>query len=90
MKFGELLQLLKDDDLVIITADHGNDPTYTEPTTRERKYRSSPIHRPCRAVADLRHLIPLRQSERRSRTILKKCAGGDARTSVLEQLKQSF
>ena len=29
VKFGELLQLLKDDDLVIITADHGNDPTYT-------------------------------------------------------------
>ena len=27
VKFGELLQLLKDDDLVIITADHGNDPT---------------------------------------------------------------
>ena len=29
VQFGELLQLLKDDDLVIITADHGNDPTYT-------------------------------------------------------------
>lgn len=29
VKFGELLQLLEDDDLVIITADHGNDPTYT-------------------------------------------------------------
>ncbi|MEI3195339.1 MAG: phosphopentomutase [Lachnospiraceae bacterium] len=29
VKFGELQQLLKDDDLVIITADHGNDPTYT-------------------------------------------------------------
>lgn len=29
VKFGELLQILKDDDLVIITADHGNDPTYT-------------------------------------------------------------
>ena len=29
VKFGELLQLLKDDDLVIITADHGNDSTYT-------------------------------------------------------------
>ena len=29
VNFGELLQLLKDDDLVIITADHGNDPTYT-------------------------------------------------------------
>lgn len=28
-KFGELLGLLHDDDLVIITADHGNDPTHT-------------------------------------------------------------
>lgn len=27
-KLGELLPLLKDDDLLIITADHGNDPTY--------------------------------------------------------------
>ena len=27
-KLGELLALLKEDDLVIITADHGNDPTY--------------------------------------------------------------
>lgn len=26
---GVLLELLKDDDLLIITADHGNDPTYT-------------------------------------------------------------
>lgn len=28
-KIGELLQLLKEDDLLIITADHGNDPTHT-------------------------------------------------------------
>lgn len=28
-KLGELLKTLKDDDLLIITADHGNDPTYT-------------------------------------------------------------
>jgi phosphopentomutase len=28
-KLGELLPLLKDDDLLILTADHGNDPTYT-------------------------------------------------------------
>jgi phosphopentomutase len=28
-KLGELLSLLKDDDLLIITADHGNDPTHT-------------------------------------------------------------
>ncbi len=28
-KLGELLPLIKDDDLLILTADHGNDPTYT-------------------------------------------------------------
>ncbi|HCO29405.1 MAG TPA: phosphopentomutase [Lachnospiraceae bacterium] len=28
-KLGELLQVLREDDLVILTADHGNDPTYT-------------------------------------------------------------
>ena len=29
VKLGELLPLFKEDDLLIITADHGNDPTYT-------------------------------------------------------------
>lgn len=29
VKLGEFLPLLKEDDLVILTADHGNDPTYT-------------------------------------------------------------
>lgn len=29
VKLGELLSVLKKDDLLIITADHGNDPTYT-------------------------------------------------------------
>ncbi|MDE6851481.1 MAG: phosphopentomutase [Lachnospiraceae bacterium] len=29
VKLGELLQRLRQDDLVILTADHGNDPTYT-------------------------------------------------------------
>ena len=28
-KLGEFLELLQEDDLVILTADHGNDPTYT-------------------------------------------------------------
>lgn len=28
-KLGELLEVLKKDDLLVITADHGNDPTYT-------------------------------------------------------------
>ena len=29
MKLGEFLDVMRDDDLLIITADHGNDPTYT-------------------------------------------------------------
>lgn len=37
VKLGELLPLLKEDDLLIITADHGNDPTYKGTDhTRER------------------------------------------------------
>lgn len=28
-KLGELISVLKDDDLLMVTADHGNDPTYT-------------------------------------------------------------
>lgn len=28
-KLGELLTVLREDDLLILTADHGNDPTYT-------------------------------------------------------------
>lgn len=28
-KLGELLEVLREDDLLILTADHGNDPTYT-------------------------------------------------------------
>ena len=37
VKLGQLLELLKDDDLLIITADHGNDPTHVGTDhTRER------------------------------------------------------
>lgn len=37
VKLGELLGLLKEDDLLVITADHGNDPTHTGTDhTRER------------------------------------------------------
>lgn len=37
VKLGELLGLLKEDDLLIITADHGNDPTHTgSDHTREK------------------------------------------------------
>ncbi len=37
VKLGELLPILKDDDLLILTADHGNDPTYTG-TDHTREY----------------------------------------------------
>lgn len=37
VKLGELLEVLREDDLLIITADHGNDPTHTGTDhTRER------------------------------------------------------
>ena len=36
-KLGNLLEVLKEDDLLIITADHGNDPTYTG-TDHTREY----------------------------------------------------
>ena len=36
-KLGELLTVLREDDLLILTADHGNDPTHTGTDhTRER------------------------------------------------------
>lgn len=42
IKLGEFLSAMKDDDLVIITADHGNDPTYHgSDHTRERTFMLS-------------------------------------------------
>jgi phosphopentomutase len=37
-RLGDLLPLLRDDDLLIITADHGCDPTYTKHTDHTREY----------------------------------------------------
>ena len=37
VKLGEMLPLLRDDDLLIITADHGNDPTNTAHTDHTRE-----------------------------------------------------
>lgn len=37
VKLGEFLKVMRDDDLLIITADHGNDPTYTG-TDHTREY----------------------------------------------------
>ncbi|MCX7940818.1 MAG: phosphopentomutase [Endomicrobia bacterium] len=37
-KLAEMLELLTEDDLLIITSDHGNDPTYTVHTDHTREY----------------------------------------------------
>ena len=39
VKLGELLDVLKKDDLLIITADHGNDPTHTGTDHTREKFR---------------------------------------------------
>jgi len=36
--FGALSKLLRDDDLVLLSADHGNDPTFTQTTDHTREY----------------------------------------------------
>ena len=38
IRLGEILKKLKDNDLLIITADHGCDPTYTKHTDHTREY----------------------------------------------------
>jgi phosphopentomutase len=37
-KLKEIIDLLKEEDLLIITSDHGNDPTYTVHTDHTREY----------------------------------------------------
>ena len=54
-KLGELLPLLTEDDLLIITADHGNDPTYTGTDhTREKVpfLAYSPAFKGCGALEE--------------------------------------
>ena len=58
-KLGELLPLLKDDDLLILTADHGNDPTYTGTDHTRERFPLSPGLRPWPAAARWRRTIPL-------------------------------
>ena len=44
-KLEVLLEKLREDDLLIITADHGNDPPIQELTTQEKRYLSLPMER---------------------------------------------
>ena len=55
VKLGELLKTLKEDDLLIITADHGNDPTHTGTDhTREQVpfFAYSPSMEGCGRLSD--------------------------------------
>ena len=55
VKLGELMELMNDDDLLIITADHGNDPTHVGTDhTRERVpfVAYSPSMEGCGKIAD--------------------------------------
>lgn len=55
VKLGELMELMNDDDLLIITADHGNDPTHVGTDhTRERVpfIAYSPSMEGCGKIAD--------------------------------------
>lgn len=45
-KLPEILSILKDDDMLIITADHGCDPTYTKSTDHTREYTPLLVYGP--------------------------------------------
>lgn len=47
VQLGKLLPLLREDDLLIITADHGCDPGYTETTDHTREYVPMLAHGAC-------------------------------------------
>ena len=56
VKLGELLKFIKEDDLLILTADHGNDPTHTGTDhTRERVpfLAYSPSKKDCGKLEDM-------------------------------------
>lgn len=59
-KLGVLLELLGEDDLLIITADHGNDPTHTGTDHTREKVRSLRILLPCQDLGNWMTRIHLR------------------------------
>lgn len=77
-KLGELLPLLREDDLLILTADHGNDPNPTrERIIRESRSHLLRIHRRIRKVGSLIPVTPLPLSARPLRIIsVSECRRG--------------
>ena len=74
-KLGELLPLLREDDLLILTADHGNDPTYKG--TDHTREQVPCIHHRIRKVGSLIPVTPLLSSARPLRIIsVSECRRG--------------
>ena len=80
VNLGKLLEQLKDDDLLLITADHGNDPTYTG-TDHTREHGAAPcvltVYEGERPSGDEGHLRCDRRI--RCRELRRKNAGGNDR-----------
>ena len=87
-KLGELLPVLREDDLLILTADHGNDPTYKGTDhTREQvpflAYSPSDTGRGARKTSDTFAVIGATIADNFS----VKMPEGTIGTSLLEQIK---
>ena len=88
VKLGELLKFIKEDDLLILTADHGNDPTHTGTDhTRERVpfLAYSPSMKDCGKLDDMQSFAAIGATIARNFGI--SMPEGSIGESILEKLK---
>ena len=88
VKLGELLKVIKEDDLLILTADHGNDPTHTGTDhTRERVpfLAYSPSMKDCGKLDDMQSFAAIGATIARNFGV--SMPEGSIGESILEKLK---
>lgn len=88
VKLGELLKFIKEDDLLILTADHGNDPTHTGTDhTRERVpfLAYSPSMKDCGKLDDMQSFAAIGATIARNFGVAM--PEGSIGESILEKLK---
>ncbi len=88
VKLGELLKFIKEDDLLILTADHGNDPTHTGTDhTRERVpfLAYSPSMKDCGKLEDMQSFAAIGATIARNFGVAM--PEGSIGESILEKLK---
>jgi len=88
VKLGELLKFIKEDDLLILTADHGNDPTHTGTDhTRERVpfLAYSPSMKDCGKLDDMQSFAAIGATIARNFGV--SMPEGSIGESILEKLK---